>query len=160
MGLCPLVLRESLCPVQTRSAVKVAGETLPSVAKVSGRKSHGFKTDEDGSCPFMCFHVLCFVIWRLRETGGMKEWFDQDLESSKQHQTHNLQFLGGSRWITVLRFYGFYRVFFLDWKSSRSFSSLKSTDVRVADVTSFILEDLLAGQTQGFMKACGSSLRK
>jgi hypothetical protein len=39
-------------------------------------------------------------------------------------------------------------------------SSLKSTDVRVADVTSFILEDLLAGQTQGFMKACGSSLRK
>lgn len=155
--------KESLCPVQPDLLLKLQVKLFqvwPRSVAASLTGSRRMKMVHALSCAFMCFHVLCFVIWRLRETGGMKEWFDQDLESSKQHQTHNLQFFGGIKMdhcSTVLRFY---RVFFFGLEVLTQLSSLKSTDVRVADVTSFILEDLLAGQTQGFMKACGSSLRK
>lgn len=116
--------KESLCPVQPDLLLKLQVKLFqvwPRSVAESLTGSRRMKMVHALSCAFMCFHVLCFVIWRLRETGGMKEWFDQDLESSKQHQTHNLQFFGGIKMDhcpTVLRFY---RVFFLDWKSSRSF---------------------------------------
>ena len=121
--------KESLCTCATRSAVKVAGETLPSVAKVSGRKSHGFKTDEDGSCAFMCFHVLscafmCFASW-LDVWEKQVEWRNDliktwNLQSNTKPTIYN--FLGNQ---DGSLFYGSTVLpslfVFLDWKSSRSF---------------------------------------
>ena len=139
------LLKESLCPCATRSDVEIAGETLPSVAKVSRWKSQGLKTDH---FLFMSIHVLGLASWfdvcdKLR---GMKEWFDQDLDSSKQHQIHNLHF-------GIKMDHGStYRVFFLELEVFTE-AFMKSTVVWGWQMSpASFWKTLWLARFQGFMK--------